>query len=250
MKKSKFINVNTIISFSFIMFAFTVLALLIYYLFIDFWSAFVVFVFFACFGTLTYWMDKISKLKDKGPTIYTERIKKQEKVISFIMVTFLVVILLGIAVGGWYAIGKGIKENLLYKKVSNNGLIEALQKSKDEVKNALISIDSSIDTLNDSRSKIDALIINSQRNKEEFINQISKLNEAEEVVKGLDNRRKVFEKQIFYIQKITGGKKILTIEDFDKNKIRDLIFAFLTGIITSILGTLFLDLLKNKRKHD
>jgi len=248
MRKPKFINVNSIILFSFIMFASMVLTLLIYYLFIDFWSAFVVFVFFACFGILIYRMDKISKLKDKGPTIYTERIKKQEKVISFIMVTFLVVFLLGMAAGGWYEIAKGIKESLLYKKVSNNEFIEALQKSKDEVKNALMSIDSSIDTLNDSRSKIDALIINSQRNKEEFINQISKLNEAEEVAKGLDNKRKVFEKQIFYIQKITGGKRILTIEDFDKNKTRDLVFVFLMGVITSILGTLFLDLFKKKRK--
>lgn len=156
--------------------------------------------------------------------------------------------LLTLSVALVYGLVKDYKQRLSYKKISNKEIIESLQKSKEEVKNALIGIDGTIDTLNDTKNKIDIVIAQAQTHKEDFLNQIDKLNKAGEIASGLDNKAREVENELTNVQKVIGGKGILTIEEFEKNKIRDLVIAFFLGIFASIIASLIVNIFKGKRK--
>lgn len=228
----------------------TLLLMFIFILVTEIWAGLSLVVFLVPFGYLIHRENKIRDLRESDSALYTARLKKEEKAIYYIFLIFFLFIIFGVMVGSCIGIARAIKEKVFYKKLSNKEVIESIQKSKDEVKNALLSIDYSLATLNDSKNKMDALIANTKTNKEEFLKQINKLNEAEGIAKGMGDKTKEFQKQLSDIQKILGGKGIMTIEEYNKNKIRDLIYAFFIGIITSILGTYIKNLLFKNKKLD
>lgn len=190
-------------------------------------------------------LERFFETKYKG---HPNEKEKKDTAMTYVGVSLVALICLIVTFFVWKGLIQEINKKASYKKIPNKEIMEQLKKSKEEINSAVISIDASINTLIESKDKIDGIISQAATNKDVFIKQIAKLNEAEEIAQKLDTEAKENEKILDSIKTALAGKKVLTIEEFEKNKWRDLIIAFFLGIVSSLVASLIITIFKLKNK--
>jgi len=174
--------------------------------------------------------------------------KRKEKVSSFIGFLFFGVVCFIMTYFIWQIIAGDIKKRILYRKITSEEAIVSLQKTRQEIFSALSRLDSSINALNTTKKQIELVITQTEAEKAGFLKHIEDINTAEAVAKKLDENAKERGKVLANIQKMVGGKEILTIDEYEKGKTRDLIIGFFMGIITSVIGSFFIVFIRRRSK--
>ena len=78
--------------------------------------------------------------------------------------------------------------------------------------------------------------------------QISALNNAEDVSNKLDSDSQHFKEVLSNVEKEVGGEKVFTIQDYQHEQFKDTVIGFLLGILSGIFASYIFSFL-NRRKE-
>jgi len=171
--------------------------------------------------------------------------KKSKMIGSYLVISLFFIFVLGSSFFICKSVFQDFQKRSLIKKVSPSEAAVSIEKSRQEIVDALNSLQSSTRVLTNVRDSVDLLINQSEEKKVQFVKQIDQLNDSSALLEKLNNRMQEQEGVLENISHLIDGKKVLTIEDYERGKIIDFTMAFVVGILATIASEFILKAIKS-----
>ena len=173
---------------------------------------------------------------------------KQYKWFSRLFISFYGFWFLMMAISCVSYVYNDVHSKFMVKDINTSDVKSSLLKSRAEVQNTFDNMRGSINELKKSRDQIDALVIQAETTQNKFLQQISALNNAEDVSNKLDSDSKHFKEVLSNVEKEVGGEKVFTIQDYQQEQFKDTVIGFLLGILSGILAAYIFEFFRRKNK--